>query len=237
MNFKTNNTYLKTKHVACNILLEKLPQNSVDVIITDPAYSGMNKRLKYGKGRIVGQYEKDWFPEFDDSVVNYRLLLNKMQRVLNKDGHLYIMFDSYSLLTLGHIIREFFDIKNIIVWDKGHIGMGYYYRRQHELIIFATNKNTRKINRRDMSDIWPIKRVYKAKYKTQKPVALFERMLVASCIGDMVVCDPFMGSGSSAIAAVNRSVNYIGGDISREAIDMANKRIKNYIKTKIDLYE
>ena len=50
--------------------LEKLPSNSVDIIATDPAYSGMNNKLKLGKGRIVGQYSEKgtengkWFGEF-----------------------------------------------------------------------------------------------------------------------------------------------------------------------------
>ena len=57
--------------------LKKLPSNSVDLIVTDPAYSGMNNKLKLGKGRIVGNYsekgekEGKWFGEFEDSEGNY----------------------------------------------------------------------------------------------------------------------------------------------------------------------
>lgn len=54
-----------------------LPDNSVDVITTDPAYSGMNQYLKLGSGRIVGDYsakgldESKWFEEFHDTEENY----------------------------------------------------------------------------------------------------------------------------------------------------------------------
>ncbi len=57
------------------------------------------------------------------------------------------MFDSYSLLSLGNIVRNFFDVKNIITWDKVNIGMGHYYRKRHEYIIFATNGIIKTTNR------------------------------------------------------------------------------------------
>ena len=102
--------------------LKKLPSNSVDVITTDPAYSGMNDKLKLGKGRIVGKYAdkgKDngkWFGEFKDSEENYNEFLSECKRVLkNSTGHIYIMFDSYSLLSLGAIVRSHFDVKNLIM--------------------------------------------------------------------------------------------------------------------------
>ena len=65
--------------------LEKLPSNSVDIIVTDPAYSGMNNKLKLGKGRIVGKYSEKgtengkWFGEFEDSEENYTKFLTQCQ--------------------------------------------------------------------------------------------------------------------------------------------------------------
>ena len=56
LNFKNNN-FLLYKSDAINFL-KKLPSNSIDLIVTDPAYSGMNNHLKLGSGRIVGQYKK-----------------------------------------------------------------------------------------------------------------------------------------------------------------------------------
>jgi len=98
--------------------LKKLPSNSVDVIATDPAYSGMNDKLKLGKGRIVGKYADKgkengkWFGEFEDSEENYNEFLSECKRVLKKStGHIYIMFDSYSLLSLGNVVRNHFDVK------------------------------------------------------------------------------------------------------------------------------
>lgn len=223
--------------------LKTLSDNSVDLLVTDPAYSGMNNKLKLGKGRIVGKYSEKgthqakWFNEFEDTEENYHLFLSECKRVLNKEtGHIYIMFDSFSLLTLGPIVRNYFDVKNLLVWNKVNIGMGHYFRRKHELILFATNGNTRKINSRSLPDIWDVKRIHNAKYPTQKPVEIFGKMLEASSKSGFTVCDPFLGSGSSAIASILYDCNFIGCDISEQSFELCSQRIQNFISNKIDIF-
>ena len=132
----------------CLSFLASLPDGSVDLIVTDPAYSGMNRHLMFGNGRIVGNYQSPtnerWFSEFHDDPETYRAFLGQCRRVLRDNRHLYIMFDSYSLLTLGGLVREFFDVKNVIVWDKVNLGMGHYFRRRHELIVFVDPEAVRR---------------------------------------------------------------------------------------------
>jgi len=222
----------------CICFLQSLPSHSVDLIVTDPAYSGMNNRLQLGRGRIVGKYDAKgtengkWFTEFEDSEENYRLFLSECQRVLRKTtGHIYIMFDSYSLLSLGALTREYFEVKNLITWDKVNIGMGHYYRRRHEYIIFATNGNTRKLRNQSFPDVWQFKRIHRAKYATQKPVELFQAMIYASAEEGFTVCDPFMGSGSSTIAAIKNNCNFIGCDIAEKAITISQERVQIFLGT------
>ncbi len=224
--------------------LKKLPSNSIDIIATDPAYSGMNNKLKLGKGRIVGKYSDKgtengkWFGEFEDSEENYSVFLTECQRVLKKStGHIYIMFDSYSLLTLGNIVRNHFDVKNLITWDKVNIGMGHYFRRRHEYIIFATNGNTRKIKNRKFPDVWRFKRIHNLKYPTQKPVEVFQAMIHASSEKDFTVCDPFTGSASSAIAAIKNNCKFIGCDISEKSIEISQERISKYLESGKDILQ
>lgn len=243
-NFSTSDNSVKVYRDDAISFLEKLPSSSIDIIVTDPAYSGMNTKLKLGKGRIVGQYSDKgkengkWFGEFEDSLENYSKFLTQCKRVLKKStGHIYIMFDSYSLLSLGHIVRNFFDVKNLITWDKVNIGMGHYYRRRHEYIIFATNGNTRKIRNRTFPDVWQIKRIHNSKYPTQKPVELFQTMIFASAEENYTVCDPFLGSASSAIAAIKNNCKFIGCDISDKSIEISKKRIIEYKKNGIDLLQ
>lgn len=224
--------------------LEKLPSNSVDIIATDPAYSGMNNKLQLGKGRIVGKYSEKgkengkWFSEFEDSKENYTKFLTECKRVLKKStGHIYIMFDSYSLLSLGNIVRDFFEVKNLITWDKVNIGMGHYFRRRHEYIIFATNGNTRKIRNRKFPDVWRFKRIHNSAYPTQKPVEVFQAMIHASAQEGFTVCDPFLGSGSSAIAAIKNNCRFVGCDISDKAIETSTARIQEFLNSSKDILQ
>lgn len=236
--------YVNLYHDDVLSFLRKIPSNSVDVIVTDPAYSGMNKKLKLGKGRIVGEYKNrsandgKWFAEFDDTEENYSEFLTQAKRVLKKStGHIYLMFDSFSLLTLGPIVRQHFDVKNLITWDKVNIGMGHYFRRRHEFIMFATNNNTRKIRNRQFPDVWRFKRIHASKYPTQKPVEVFQAMIHASGEPGFTICDPFLGSGSSAIAAIKNDCNFIGCDISEKSLAMSSERIKQFLSSGQDMLQ
>ena len=144
------------------------------------------------------------------------------------------MFDSYSLLSLAPLIRDVFEVKNILVWDKINIGMGHYFRRRHELIVFAS-KGKRKLNSRAMPDIWMHKRILNAAYPTQKPVEVFENMVKASAEKRFVVCDPFFGSGSAAIAALKHECSFIGADIASKACSFSAKRIESFRKLGVDI--
>ena len=222
--------------------LKSLPPASVDIIITDPAYSGMNQRLKLGRGKIIGKYADagkngaKWFEEFHDTEKNYRAFLQECYRVLRNNRHIYIMFDSYSLLSLAPIARDVFEVKNVLCWDKANIGLGHYFRRRHEFILFAS-KGKRHLNSKNIPDVWKIKRVTASQYPTQKPTEVFELMLKGSAEKDFVVCDPFVGSGSSAIAAIKSNCKFIGCDTAEKAISVSKERIKEFLKTKSDLYQ
>ncbi|MDI9325234.1 MAG: site-specific DNA-methyltransferase [Alphaproteobacteria bacterium] len=222
--------------------LKSLPDNSVDLITTDPAYSGMNQMLKLGKGKIIGTYKDKgengakWFEEFHDTEKNYAEFLNECKRVLKNDRHIYIMFDSYSLLSLAPMVRQIFDVKNILCWDKANIGLGHYFRRRHEFILFAS-KGKRHLKSKAIPDVWKIKRVTKIKYPTQKPTEIFELMIKGSAEDGFVVCDPFLGSGSAMIASIKNNCNFIGCDISEKSINISKQRAEEFFKTGKDILQ
>jgi site-specific DNA-methyltransferase (adenine-specific) len=226
----------------CLQFLRSLPSESVDLIVTDPAYSGMNQHLQLGRGRIVGVYRSagqdgaKWFTEFHDDPETFRVFLNECHRVLRRDRHIYIMFDSFSLLSLAPLVREVFAVKNVLVWDKVNLGMGHYFRRRHELILFAT-KGRRKLNTKDRPDVIVAKRVYRAPYPTQKPVAVFDAMIEPSVESGFVVCDPFVGAGASVIAALKHGCNFIGADLSDRATEITKWRSANFLQTGADPME
>ncbi len=217
----------RVEHSDCMRFLASLPDGSVDVVTTDPAYSGMNQHMSFGHGRIVGRYSDEanqrWFTEFRDDPDTFLAFLRECHRVMNDGGHIYVMFDSFTLLSLGHLMRDVFAVKNLIVWDKVNLGMGHYFRRRHETIVFAT-KGHRRLSRRDLADVWALKRIHRGVYPTQKPVALFSRMLAGSATPGMTVCDPFAGSGSSAVAALLAGCNAVAADIDPRAVRIASER-------------
>jgi site-specific DNA-methyltransferase (adenine-specific) len=224
----------------CIEFLRGLADESIDLIVTDPAYSGMNQHMRFGHGRIVGRYGKPdnqrWFQEFSDDPESYAVFLGECRRVLRRDRHIYIMFDSFSMLSLGALVREFFDVKGVIVWDKVHLGMGHYFRRRHEQIVFAS-KGRRKVSRRDLPDVWAVPRIHRAAYPTQKPVKLFELMLQASAEPGFLVCDPFCGSGSSGVATMLGGCDFIGADIDARAVEIAEDRLTRLVATGRDPLE
>lgn len=240
--FESENQRVSIFHEDAIDFLKSLPASSVDIIITDPAYSGMNQKLKLGSGKIIGKYrdagksDAKWFEEFHDTEENYKSFLTECYRVLKDNRHIYIMFDSYSLLTLAPVIRDVFEVKNILCWDKVNIGLGHYFRRRHEFIMFAS-KGKRALNSKSIPDVWRVKRVVSSQYPTQKPTEVFELMLKGSVDKDYVVCDPFLGSGSSAIAALKSNCKFIGCDISEKSMTFAKDRIDEYIRTKNDKYQ
>jgi site-specific DNA-methyltransferase (adenine-specific) len=224
----------RTCHQDALGFLASLPDSSVDIIMTDPAYSGMNQHLSLGRGRIVGDYQngdqEKWFAEFHDTPENYIDFLQQCKRVLKNDSHIFVMFDSYSMLSLGPIFRTVFNLKNVLTWDKVAIGMGHYFRRRSEFILFGS-KGKKPVPRRDIPDIWQIKRIHNSKYPTQKPVEVFQAMVGSSFRkGErFVACDPFMGSGSSAIATLAAGGTFLGSDVSLRAYELTDQRISQYL--------
>lgn len=240
--FESNDKRISIFHNDAVAFLKGLPSSSVDIIVTDPAYSGMNQKLKLGHGKIIGKYadagklEAKWFEEFHDTNENYRIFLQECYRVLKNNRHIYIMFDSYSLLTLAPIVREVFDVKNLLCWDKVNIGLGHYFRRRHEFILFAS-KGKRPLNSKSIPDVWKIKRVTRSLYPTQKPIEIFELMLKGSAEKDFVVCDPFLGSGSAAIASIKANCKFLGCDTSGKSIAFSKDRIEQFLQTGTDKYQ
>lgn len=87
-----------------------------------------------------------------------------------------------------------------------------------------------------MSNVWDIpylnpSAAERVGYPTQKPISLLERIIdIVTDEGD-VVLDPFMGSGTTLVAAKLKNRQYIGIDKSVDAIDLAKKRLESPIKT------
>lgn len=205
--------------------LQSLPDASVDLVVTDPAYESLEKhrskgtttRLKHSKAS-----SNDWFKIFPNS--RFPEFFAECFRVLKKDRHFYMMCDSETMFVAKPLGEEAgFKFWKDLVWDKLAIGMGYHWRAQNERILFF-EKGKRKLNNLGWSDVIPVKRITKG-YPTEKPVALLRRLIENSTQPGELVVDPFMGSGVTGVAALQLGRSFMGSDIGEEALRVSTDRL------------
>ncbi|MGD1942355.1 MAG: DNA-methyltransferase [Leptolyngbyaceae cyanobacterium] len=206
--------------------LRKLPDASVDLIVTDPPYESLEKhravgtttRLKHSKAS-----SNDWFDIFPND--RFHELFVELYRVLKKNSHFYLYCDQETMFVAKPIAESVgFRFWKPLVWDKMKIGMGYHYRARYELVLFF-EKGKRKLNDLSIPDIIQVPRIYRG-YPTEKPVEVSEVLIKQSTEPNEIVIDPFMGSGSTGIASVKLGRYFIGNDIGAEALEVTRERLQ-----------
>jgi site-specific DNA-methyltransferase (adenine-specific) len=205
-------------------LTENLPSGSVQVVMEDIAYESLEKHRKIGTTtRLTG----NWFEIFPNSRIPE--LLAERYRVLASDGHFYFFCDDETRDVVVPMAKAAgFHFWNAIVWDKVNIGMGYHYRKSKEYILFFDKKGkSRQLEDKGMSDVWriPSLRGNRLIYPTAKPLELYNRLISQSAREGDIVLDGFCGCANSGVAAILANVDYIGGDLSQKAYDLARKRL------------
>lgn len=200
--------------------LKTIPDLSVDLIYTDPHYQSKEKWRTGSGARLKGAkftvFPNDRFPE----------LIAECQRVLKKPGHLYIHSDEETRDILKPIIEAAgLKYHKVLVWNRMAIGMGYHWRATYEFILFA-EKGKKLLNNLGLGDIFAFKRLKGPKfYPTQKPLELAEMIIENSSNKGDVVCDPFMGSGTTGVAAIRGGRTFLGCDLATKAVNRTTKRL------------
>jgi site-specific DNA-methyltransferase (adenine-specific) len=205
--------------------LASIPSESIDLLITDPPYESLEKhrsvgtttRLKHSKAS-----SNNWFQIFPNS--KFQELFAQCYRVLKRDRHLYIYCDPETMFVAKPIAEDAgFHFWKPLVWDKKKIGMGYHYRCRYEFILFF-EKGRRKLNDLSIPDIIEAPRVHNG-YPAEKPVEVSEILVVQSSTSGEIVVDPFMGSGSTGVAAVRQGRDFAGCDTCDEAFEVTLRRL------------
>jgi site-specific DNA-methyltransferase (adenine-specific) len=206
--------------------LREMPAESVDLVITDPAYESLEKhravgtttRLKHSKAS-----SNDWFNIFPNA--RFGELFAEVFRVLKPDTHFYLLCDSETMFVAKPVaVDAGFKFWKPLVWDKRTIGMGYHYRARYELILFF-EKGKRRLNDLGIADIIEVPRI-RGGYPAEKPVEIAEVLIGQSSEPGGVVADPFMGSGSVGIAATKLGRRFLGNDLNPEAVQIAARRLR-----------
>jgi site-specific DNA-methyltransferase (adenine-specific) len=205
--------------------LRSLDGESVDLVITDPPYESLEKhravgtttRLKHSKAS-----SNDWFRIFPNA--RFEELFRELWRVLRRDTHFYLFCDPETAFVAKPIAeRVGFKFWKPLVWEKRVFGMGYHYRAQYEFILFF-EKGKRKLANLGISDVISCKRIING-YPAEKPVPVSEVLVTQSSDPGMLVVDPFTGSGSVGVAAVQNGRDFAGNDVCAEAIAIARGRL------------
>lgn len=204
-------------HGDCYGILPNLPAG--DAVITDPPYgiSYVSAWRKQGPTEML---------ENDEAAPLH--VVPAMAAAIKDGGALYVA-TRYDVAPQwqGAIFDAGLTLKTPIYWDKGNHTSGDLegdYGSQVEEFLFA-HKGRHKLRGKRLANLWHVPRDTASAHPTPKPVNLMERIITASTDHDGLVIDPFMGSGSTGVAAINLGRRFIGIEIERRWFDLACERI------------
>lgn len=214
-------------HGDCIALLKGIASESVDLVVTDPAYEALEKHRARGTTTRLKKSKassNEWFPIFPNG--RFYDLFTELYRVLKRNTHFY-MFCEQETMFIARPLAEAagFRFWKPIVWDKKQIGMGYHYRNRHEFILFF-EKGKRRLNDLGVGDVIECPRVRNG-YPTEKPVPVSKVLIEQSSNPGNVVVDPFSGSASVGAAALELGRRFWGCDVSLAGVRAGTARLEN----------
>jgi len=215
-------------------LMKDIPNESIDLIITDPPFAidFKAKRSNYNRKSenvLEGYNEipKEKYYEFTFSW------MKEAYRILKNTGSMYVVsgwtnlkdilnaLDDVGFITINHIIWKY----QFGVFTKRKFVSSHYH-----ILFVAKNKKKYKFNKIEHypEDVWIIKREYwtgKKKTPTKLPVELVKKMMLYSSDEGDLVFDPFLGSGTVAVVAKMLNRHYLGFEIVPEYYELAKQRL------------
>jgi modification methylase len=226
----------------CLKLLQKMPAASVGVIVTSPPYNLRNSTgngMKDGRGGkwenaklIEGYADHDDAMPHDQYVKWQRECLTAMMRVLREDG---AIFYNHKWRVQGGLwqdradIVEGFPVRQIIIWKRdGGINFNAgYFLPTYEVIYLICKPDFKLAPKANaIGDVWQIPQENNNPHPAPFPVELAQRCIQATTAE--IVLDPFMGSGTTAIAAEVCGRKWIGTELSSDYCKVARERIAAY---------
>ena len=217
----------------CLELIKQMPDGSIDCVVTDPPYK-MNHST--GGCTNIGMKNK-WLGNIKagNTVMNFRIdikfsdWLPEVFRVLKNGSHCYIFCNDKNIQELlNEATKCGFKESNILVWIKNNATPNRYYMKNLEFVLFLYKGKAKPINNMGSKCAVEVKNINgKSKlHATQKPVELLEIFINNSTKENDVVFDPFMGSGSTGVACVNTGRKFIGIELEKQYLYIAEKRIE-----------
>jgi site-specific DNA-methyltransferase (adenine-specific) len=211
----------------------------VDAVVTDPPYcsGGFNeagKQAAKGMGlRSETIRELGWFVNDNMTTAGLCWLMSSVSgwcRRILKEGGTFTAFTDWRMAgALSPAVEASgFRYQNLIVWAKPSAGLGRGFRAQHELALHFSN-GTPEYHSASHGNVLTSPRVHSTdrEHQTQKPIELMVKIIETVAGEGQTVLDPFMGSGSTGVAAVSKSRCFIGIEMDPTNFDIACKRIED----------
>ncbi len=206
---------------------------TVDGVITDPPYAS-GSRLEAQKSSSGAMLRAGRFAdrpiELDQMTTTgfvwlMRAVAAGVRPLLPDGGSLLSFIDWRQWPNLvGALETCNYRVQGMVVWDKGHFGLGNGFRSQHELVCHAS-KGVPKIHNRGTGNVLRAARQDPVDHPSPKPVGVMEHLLRVVIPPGGVVLDPFMGSGSTLRAAANLGMRAIGIEAEERYCEVAASRL------------
>lgn len=227
----------------CLTKMSAIPDNSIDLILTDPPYNlglfmkkrGTNLR-KLRSNHFSGQGWDDL--EFEEWSKQMDIFLKECHRVLKKRGNLIIFMSIIKAETLISLAEQNkFYYKTVGIWHKTNPmprNMNLHFINSTESWLYFVNDATTGVFNNDGKPIHDFietatispKEHKSGNHPTQKPVALMKHFVDILSNPDGVILDPFMGSGSTGVACAGSNRMFLGIELSEEYFNNASIRLK-----------
>lgn len=234
-----------------DMLITKYPEGKFDMIFADPPYFLSNGGITCHAGKMVkvdkGQWDKSNGPEMNHEF--NIAWLSRCQNVLKPNGTIWVSGTHHVIHSVGYAMQQLgMKILNDITWEKPNPPPNLscrYFTHSTETIIWAakTEKSKHCFNydkMREMNNGKQMKTVWSftapnaeekefGKHPTQKPVPLLERIILASTNEGDLIFDPFSGSSTTGVAAINTHRRFVGTELESEFINLSIARLKRAI--------
>ncbi len=243
----------------CLFRLSQLPDECIDLVVTDCPYkisSGGDSSHKYTRqptgilshkrtkhislSGVLNDKDPVTFVRsgkmFEYNNIPFEAWLPDTYRVLKPNTHCYIMINGRNLKVLQIAAEQAgFVFQNLLVWRKQNATPSRFYMQQLEFILMLRKGGERWINDRGTTNCLSVPNIIGNKlHPTEKPVSLMRVLIENSSQRGEIVLDPFMGSGTTAIACIHADRRYVGCEIDPKYYKIAMQRIKGEaIQTKL----
>ena len=204
----------------CLEAMKNIEDGKVDLVVTDPPY-GMNfqsHRRKEVYDKIKNDESLDWLDEFFEQA----------NRVMKDNTAIYVFCSWHNVDKFKIAFEKYFKLKNILVWVKNNHGSGDLkaaYAPRYEFVLYG-HKGRRLFEEKRYDDVMFFDKTGNKYHPTEKPVDFMELIVRnSSCEGDIIL-DPFMGSGSTGVAALNTDRDFIGIELDPTYFQIAKDRIE-----------